>query len=74
MQAFLNLCNSKKNCNAHVLVLALFQMRVNAAVYPYLRSSIWGTSCDVSCLYSETRMMLKLERRARGHFVTLIEI
>ena len=28
----------------------------------------------VNCLYSETRVMLKLARRARGHFVTLIEI
>ena len=35
---------------------------------------IWGTLCDINCLYSEKRVMLKLGRRARGHFMTLIEI
>ena len=33
-----------------------------------------GTFCDVNCLYSETQVMFKLARKARGHFVTLIEI
>ena len=46
----------------------------NAAVNLFSMSSIWGTLCDVNCLYSETRVMLKLGRRSRGHFVTLIEI
>ena len=32
------------------------------------------TLCDINCLYSEKQVMLKLGRRARGHFVTLIEI
>ena len=32
------------------------------------------TLCDINCLYSETQVMLKLARRARGHFMTLIEI
>ena len=40
----------------------------------YLKSSIWGTLCDINCLYSETQVMLKLARRAKGHFMTLIEI
>ena len=35
---------------------------------------MWGTLCDINCLYSETQVMLKLARRARGHFVALIEI
>ena len=45
-----------------------------AAVYPYLKSSIFGTIRVVNCSYSETRVMLKLARRARGHVVTLIEV
>ena len=48
--------------------------RAAAAVHSYLTSSICGTYCDVYCLYSVTRVMLKLRERARGHFMTLIEI
>ena len=49
-------------------------LKVNAAVNPYLRSSIWGTLCYINCLYSGKRVMLKLGRRAMRHFVALIEI
>ena len=44
------------------------------AVNPHRRSSIWGTLCDVNCLHSETGVLLKFGRKARGHFVTLTEI
>ena len=33
-------------------------------ILSYLTSSIWGTYCNVNCLYSETRVMLKLGERA----------
>ena len=44
--------------------------------YSFLRRSIWRTLCDLMLffLYSETRMMLKLGKRARGHFVSLTEV
>ena len=54
--------------------LALQVWSGKAGVYPYLKSSIWGTFCDVNCMYSETQVMLKLGRRATGHLVMLIEI
>ena len=58
----------------HLLPISNNEVRlINAGVYPYLRRSIWGTLFDGNCLYSETRVMLKLGRRARGHFVTLIK-
>ena len=34
-------------------------LRVNAAVYPYWKNSIWGPLWDVSCLYSGKRVMLR---------------
>ena len=46
----------------------------NVAVNLYLKSSIWGTFYDVNCLYSETLVMLKLRKKARGHFVSLMEM
>ena len=51
-----------------------FSFGVNTAVYLYLRKRVCGTLYDVNCLYSLTRVMLKLWRRARGHFVTLNKI
>ena len=53
----------------------IFRVRVNTAVYLRLRKRVWGMILhDVKCLYSLTRAMLKLWRRARGHFVMLIKI
>ena len=62
------------NNKVKVKVRCYFCLRVNAAVNPYLKSSIWGTLCYINCLYSRKRVMLKLRRRAMRHFVTLIEI
>ena len=59
------------NNKVRVKVSAIF---VNAAVNPYLSSSIWGTLRYTNCQYSGKRVMLKLRRRAMKHFVTLIEI
>ena len=52
----------------------IFRVRVNTDIYLCLRKRVLGTLHDVNCLYSLTRVMLKLWRRARGHFVTLIKI
>ena len=69
-----NLFENRIDIVLSVIVVKMYFLRVNAAVNPYLRSSIWVTLCDTNCLYSEKRVMLKLGRRERGHFVTLIEI
>ena len=37
------------------------------------RTGIQRTVCDVNCLYSQMRVMLKLARKARGRFVKLVE-
>ena len=65
---------SISNNKVRVKVSVIFVLGQNAAVSPYLRSSIWGTLCYINCLYSGKRVMLKLRRRAMRHFVTLIEI
>ena len=57
-----------------VRVSFIFRVRVNTAVYLYLRKKVWGTLHDINFLYTLTRVILKLWRRARGHFVTLIKI
>ena len=48
-------------------------VRVNAAVYPYLWSSIWGTLSGVTKL-PVFRDTTDVKGRDRRHFVTLIEI
>ena len=42
---------------------------VKAACYPYLRSRVWG-----HCVTLIACVLLKLERRGRGHFGILIKI
>ena len=43
----------------------LFFFRLNAAVNPYLRSSIWGTLCEINCLYAETSDV-KVGEKSKG--------
>ena len=71
-----HMCSNKmKSTSVAVSMSALSSSAcMSSAVSLHLKTSIWGTLCDINCLYSETQVMLKLARRARGHFVTLIEI